>query len=188
MLLKFEHPTIDEMEVVKSLSPCVKFPVVAVYDPGSTGVLKEDLEKAEKLGLYSAIEWDSFSADVNTSEVKTLVSTGGHFSPVRWTHEKIDRSLKERLLRILFRNFVAGHEYDIVFGESDTVAKRNSTYKAMQEETMRSRKPHHPVKAIPAKKKPALKLKNKVTKGAKLFGQESASAKRKVKMRIKCLN
>ena len=30
MLLKFEHPTIDGTEVVKSLSPCVKFPVVAV--------------------------------------------------------------------------------------------------------------------------------------------------------------
>ena len=126
MLLKFEHPTIDEMEVVKSLSPCVKFPVVAVYDPESAAVLKEDLKKAEKFGLYSAIEWDSFSADVNASEVKTLVSTGGAFSPIRWTHEKIDRSLKERLLRILFRNFVASHEYDIVFGESDTIAKRTA--------------------------------------------------------------
>ena len=44
-------------------------------------MLKEDLKKAEKFGLYSAIEWDSFSADVNASEVKTLVSTGGAFSP-----------------------------------------------------------------------------------------------------------
>ena len=186
MVVKFEHPTIDEMEVVENLSPCVKFPVVAICDPGSMGILKPDLEKAEKLGLYCAIEWDSFSGDIEVSQVKTLISKDGCFSPVRWTHERVDQSLKERLLRILFRQLAAKNEYDVVFGDLDGSTKAIRKIKTMEEEKEQMEHTHK--KKTAAKRK---KIKNVAKTGAKggkkIFGAVSASAAHKVKLRLKML-
>ena len=150
------------MEVVENLSPCVKFPVAAIYDPGSMGILKPDLEKAEKLGLYCAIEWDSFSGDVEVSQVKTLISKDGCFSPVRWTHERVDQSLKERLLRILFRQLAAKNEYDVVFGDLDGSTKAIRKIKTMEEE--KEQMEHIHKKKTAAKRK---KIKNVAKTGAK---------------------
>eukprot|EP00943_MAST-04B_sp_MAST-4B-sp1_P005331 g5331.t1 len=190
MVLKFEHPTIDEMELVKSLSPCAKFPVVALCEPDTLGMLKSDIEKAEKLGLYCAIEWDSFSGDIEESQIKTLVSRDGSFCPVRWTHERVDESLKERLLRILFRNLTTKNEYNVVFGDHDQSTAVTRRLKAMEEEKTewKSGYVHKKNKAKAIKKRIKLKKSTAAKTGTKkIFGSVSASAKHKVKMKLKML-
>ena len=124
LIIKFEHPTMEELDILKCLAPCERFPVVGVYERAAETALKEDFKVAETHGLYCTCPWDYYQHNDTMPNKRKLASTNGTFQPMKWSNTGLNETLSERLLRVLYRVHVAQNEFDIVFGDNEKGANK----------------------------------------------------------------
>ena len=189
VLVMFEHPTLEELDLVKKLQPCTDFPVVALYAPGAYESLKESIDEATKYGLYDSFEAAYSLMDLGAKNYeKQFSSINAAYTPITFTSAKnVDNDLGERILRILYRVHVAQREFDVVFGDRGRQQTKLQILKQETEEAEakknsvlgRKKKKAFPAKVLVKKKKVTKKRADSIVKA--VFGSANPDIKEKIK-------
>ena len=195
VLVMFEHPTLEELDLVKKLQPCTDFPVVALYAPGAYESLKESIDEATKYGLYDSFEAAYSLMDLGAKNYeKQFSSINAAYTPITFTSAKnVDNDLGERILRILYRVHVAQREFDVVFGDRGRQQTKLQILKQETEEAEakknsvlgRKKKKAFPAKVLVKKKKVTKKRADSIVKA--VFGSANPDIKEKIKGKMKML-